>query len=371
MPSLSPLAIKVRSDAPDANSVTFSITAAVLSETLCQTLFYGIYLTTCVPCCRTICLVGTGGREKRWRRLNEVHWLMAVIAFALFVLSTFDIAIGWLNIFQAFVRPEIAISVLTNFADWIQTAQGTDLFGSMLLWDFVLVYRCWIVYGRQWTVMIPSAAIYLVNLALAGAIFGIAPSLGNSAEEASAARSLEQLTLGFYGTVAVQNILTTSLLVWRIWRVERKSIQQIDRGALSIDRDQRPPRHLRNVIRVLSESGATYTTLIVITLISSATSTQAVYPISSITFQMTGIAFNMMLVRTSPNRDEQFTTFEQDDLTTIHAPPHRHHGTEVAGDFLFNPHKLTKPQEVAMNSTQSRSNFLENSESKERARSLQ
>ncbi|KAJ3566745.1 hypothetical protein NP233_g6808 [Leucocoprinus birnbaumii] len=366
MPNLSSLAIKVRSDAPDANPVTFSITAAVLSETLCQTLFYGIYLTTCVPCCRTICLVGTGGREKRWRCLNEVHWLMAVIAFALFAISTFDLAIGWLNVLQAFVRPEMAISVLTDFADWIQTAQGTDIIVCMLLWDFVLIYRCWIVHGRQWIIIIPSAVMYLGNLALAGAVFAIAPSLGHGPEKAAeATRLLEQTTLGFYGTVAVQNVFTTSLLVWRIWRVERETIRCHNQGSPSLDCAQEQPRHLRSVIRAALESGALYTASVVATLISSPTKTEVFYPLSGITFQMTGIGFNMILVRTTPKSDQQFTAFDQNDLTTIRAPPNDgHQGTETLGGSCFNVHKSPKPQEIESKSTQSRSIFSESSVTK-------
>ncbi|KAJ3566754.1 hypothetical protein NP233_g6807 [Leucocoprinus birnbaumii] len=375
MSNPSSLVIQVRSNAPDAAPDTVSITAAMLSETLCQTLFYGIYLATCVPCCRTICLVGTNGREKRRRHLNEVHWLMTVIALALLTISTFDLTIGWINIFHAFVRSDDAISVLTNFADWIETAQrpphqGIDLIVSMLLWDFVLIYRCWIVYGRQWTVIIPSATIYLGNLALAGAVFAIVPSLGDTAEEESTARLLVRLTLGLYGTVALQNILTTGLLIWRIWRVEKESIQYINRGAPSLDRDHEQPRRLRGVIRALLESGAIYTTSVVVTLIASATQTDLFYPLSGITFQMTGIAFNMILIRTSPKRDQKFTAFDQEDPTAVHVSPHGHQWTEVVRGSSFNTHEMPKSQEIELKSTCSQSNLPDSTVSNDKSDTL-
>ncbi len=100
----------------------FPITAAQLSGNFCETLFYGMCLVTCCFCARTLLLTGEG-REERWLHLNEIRWMMASIAVALFVICTFDVAIGLLHNFHAFVSAKNATAEFFNIADWINIAR--------------------------------------------------------------------------------------------------------------------------------------------------------------------------------------------------------------------------------------------------------
>jgi hypothetical protein len=100
----------------------FPITAAQLSGILCETLLYGMYLVTCGFCARALLIVSNDG-EKRWVRVHEVRWILTIIAVALFVISTWDVAIGILHLFHAFIKAENATVELTNIADWINIAR--------------------------------------------------------------------------------------------------------------------------------------------------------------------------------------------------------------------------------------------------------
>lgn len=48
---------------------------------------------------------------------------MSIIAVALFAISTWDVAIGILHLFHAFIRADNAKVELENIADWINIAR--------------------------------------------------------------------------------------------------------------------------------------------------------------------------------------------------------------------------------------------------------
>jgi hypothetical protein len=104
------------------SSDPFPITAAQLSGNFCETLFFGMYLVTCTFCARTLLITGSG-REERWLRPHEIRWLMAAVALILFVILTFDTAIGLLHNFHAFVKSDDPEEELLNIADWINIAR--------------------------------------------------------------------------------------------------------------------------------------------------------------------------------------------------------------------------------------------------------
>jgi hypothetical protein len=98
------------------------ITAAQLAGNFCETLFYGIYLVTCIFCARFLLFTGSG-HEERWLRADEIRWMMVVIASLLFAICTFDVAIGLLHNFRAFVQSDNPEKELLNLGDWINIAR--------------------------------------------------------------------------------------------------------------------------------------------------------------------------------------------------------------------------------------------------------
>ncbi|KXN84933.1 hypothetical protein AN958_11916 [Leucoagaricus sp. SymC.cos] len=290
----------------------FPITAAQLSGNFCETLFFGMYLVTCCFCARTLLVTGDG-RDERWHRLHEIRWMMVFVAVALFVICTFDVAIGLLHNFHAFVESKNAEQELFNIADWINIARSVNQVIAMILGDFVLIYRCWIVHGRRWLVIMPSLILYLGGLSMAGKLIEVEANPSTLRAISLNSSQIRPWWLAFFVITAAQNTLTTrvAILIWRIWRVERQSEQYMIRSGTIASQ----PRHLRKVIRVIAESGAAYTMMVVITFVVSATKSNALYPTSDMTLQATGIAFNVILVRSSARRDQQFTVFDHNERT--------------------------------------------------------
>lgn len=321
------------------------MTAAQLAGNFCQTLLYGMYLVTCTFCARTLLITGSG-RDERWVRLNELRWMMAIVAVIFFIVSTFDIALGLLHNYEAFVNSDDPLRVLTNTSDWIDIARATDQGILMVLADFVLIYRCWIVYGRRWLVVLPSVIFYIGGTASITGLLVMAGKQATGSDSTLASDAITPWFLSFYAITAVQNVLTTGILIWRIWRVEKESERYYNTsttGSTSFHATQ--PRRLSQVIRVIAESGAAYTLTVLVTFILSAIQSNALYPASDIALQATGIAFNIILIRSSARRDHQFTMYDQGERSTIFNAAHRG-STTLKGSIHLG--ERSRPQDVEL-----------------------
>ncbi|KAF5347962.1 hypothetical protein D9756_010218 [Leucocoprinus leucothites] len=330
------------SEAP-AKPNPFPLTAAQLSGNFCETLFYGMYLVTCTFCARTLLITGSG-REERWLRWHEIRWMMAIVAILLFAICTFDTAIGLLHNFHAFVESNDAETELLDIADWINIARSVNQTIAMILGDFVLIYRCWIVYGRRWLVITPSLILYLGNLAMAAKLIEVEANPKTLRGISLNSDQIRPWWLAFFAIVAVQNTLTTGILIWRIWRVEKQSERLMHPSLGSV---MNQPRHLSKVIRVIAESGAAYTTCVFVTFLVSVTHSNALYPTSDMTLIATGIAFNVILVRSSARRDHQFTLFDQNERSTIFDASNPTSGSTTIGNSI-NLNKPSKPQDIEL-----------------------
>ncbi|KAJ3560834.1 hypothetical protein NP233_g10572 [Leucocoprinus birnbaumii] len=281
----------------------FPVAAAQLLGNFCQTLLYGVYLVTCAFCARTLLWKGSG-QEERWVRPSEIRWLMAVVAMTFFALSTFDVAIGLLHNVQAFIRSTDSEAAFHNIGEWINIARTVDQVVIGIIADFVLLYRCWIVYARRWLVITPSLVLYLGGIATAIKLIQVEASPKTDRGITLASNSTVPWNSSFFALAAAQNILTSGILIWRLWRVER-SVQRYGSQP-----NYHQPRHLRQVIRVIAESGAAYTMTVFFAFVASVSHSNAIYPVSDTALQAAGIAFNVILVRSSVKRDQWFATFD-------------------------------------------------------------
>ncbi|KAF9444736.1 hypothetical protein P691DRAFT_736036 [Macrolepiota fuliginosa MF-IS2] len=321
----------------------FPITAAQLSGNFCETLFYGMYLVTFCFCVHTLLITGSG-REERWLRPYEIRWMMVGVAISLFAICTFDVAIGLLHNFHAFVKSSNPTNELLNIADWINIARSVNQVIAMILGDFVLIYRCWVVYGRRWLVIVPSLVLYLGGVSMACKLIEVEANPSTLRNISLNSSQILPWWIAFFAITAIQNTLTTSILVWRIWRVEKQSERYIHRSGSTAGNQ---PRHLRKVIRVIAESGAAYTLMVFSTFLVSVTKSNALYPTSDMTIQATGIAFNVILVRSSARRDQQFTVFDHNERTTM--TEQRTGGSTTLGQIHFVPGQSAREQDVELN----------------------
>ena len=226
----------------------FPLTTAQLFGNFCETLFYGIYLVTCLSCVRVFLDAWTR-QVGRWGRSRRIRWLMTMTALALFTICTFDTVIGLVHNIQAFVHSNDPEKEFVNLSNWITIArvsgyitlpqqvcthwiQSVNQVIAMLIGDFILVwcfwflisvllfiiiffsqvFRCWIIYGRQYLIILPSLTLFLVDLAMAAKLTEI---IANPHVTANM-NVIIPWWLSFLALTAAQNTLTTrtSLFDW-------------------------------------------------------------------------------------------------------------------------------------------------------------
>lgn len=96
----------------------FPITTAQLLGNFCETLFFGIYLATCTSCVRIFFDAWTE-KEERWGRSRKIRWMMTTTALTLFVICTFDTALGLLHNVRAFVDSSEPAQEFQKVSSWI------------------------------------------------------------------------------------------------------------------------------------------------------------------------------------------------------------------------------------------------------------
>jgi len=178
-----------------------------------------------------------------------------------------------------------------------------------------LIYRCYIVYARRWPVILASGILYLGGIAMALKLLAVEGSTSDAAITLNSS-VIKPWWSAFFAITAAQNSLTTTLLVWRIWRVEHENVKYRGTRFRTVSQPSSQPG-LRKVLRVIAESGAAYTTMVLLTFVVSMCNSNALYPLSDATLQATGITFNVIIVRSTPRRDEQFTFFDTNDRALV------------------------------------------------------
>ncbi|KXN89213.1 hypothetical protein AN958_05916 [Leucoagaricus sp. SymC.cos] len=255
--------------------MTLSLPTAHFAGLFCDAIFFGIYLVTCTGSIRVLLMTGRG-REERWRRPGEIRWMMAIFGLFLFINCTLDIAMGFLRNFRAFVHSPNPLAILTSPKYWTNIIRPVNIAVGAWVADFVLIYRCWVVYGRRWLIIVPSVLLYLAHVANSLRVFAMMGAAGGLPTTANpnAFEAFRNALLVFSSLVAAQNVVTTGTLIWCIWLVERsqaRNFQYEDR-----------PRYLRRIIAVLAESGAAYTAVVLIVLGLAAASSPAIYVVEDL-----------------------------------------------------------------------------------------
>ncbi|KAJ7230226.1 hypothetical protein GGX14DRAFT_410176 [Mycena pura] len=299
--------------APRDDSNAFPITEAQLTGHYFETLGYGMYLVTSCLCAHTLFWIPQPGGGERLRRRSEIRWLLVSVFCFLFVVSTFDDIIGLVHMILAFVQytgPGGAKGELTNIHEWINIVRSFDQIAIMIVGDFVLIYRCFVVYGRRWRAIAVSFTLYLAGIAMSIKLMHVEITTSNAGITLNS-NVIKPWWSAFFAITAAQNVLTTSLLVWRIWRVEHRNAK----FRASINASQSAPVNfqprLRKAIRVVAESGLAYSTLVFVTFVVSLCNSNTLYPVSDGALQAAGITFNVIIIRSTPRRDDEFTDFDQ------------------------------------------------------------
>ncbi|KAL1949043.1 hypothetical protein VTO73DRAFT_10849 [Trametes versicolor] len=179
---------------------------------------------------------------------------------------------------------------------------GADILISLsdLLGDFVLLYRCWIIWGRNyWVILLPFFTA-VAGFSCIMELVHIVVTFDPNAPVAPAA--LVPLGLAGYALPLATNVLTTMLIVARLWHTAHAADERC-RGRLA-----GTARAAQHAVAIIVESGMLYLAaqLVLVVLFALGHPAQAVVAVMAVQFY--GIAPTLIVIRVALGISSDFTT---------------------------------------------------------------
>ncbi|KAJ6482981.1 hypothetical protein C8R47DRAFT_1133449 [Mycena vitilis] len=258
-----------------------------------ESIFWGIYVVTFA-----FCLAALLRTQNRWMRPAEVSKPMLVVTILMGCIATFDVCLTFLINLNAFVfynGPGGPKAAFDNTSGWMDIMGTVDVILQTVLGDIMLIYRCWIVYGRWWIAITVPVVLAIAGLVCIGLMIFLEVTLPAASQFDS---PYKQVVVSTWALTICINVVTTSLILFRIWRVDRLNAGLV--GQQTEMHSSNGAYH--NAKRIIIESGLMYTTIATATASAYISGSNAFAPLSGIDVQMIGIAFNLILIRVYRNR---------------------------------------------------------------------
>ncbi|KAG6908537.1 hypothetical protein DXG01_004308 [Tephrocybe rancida] len=271
----------------------FPIDTAQLVAMFMANIFYGIlvFLDGCL------------------KPLSKINIKMLIPAIFMFVFATLDVALGLQHNIEAFVSFQgDPIEEFTDASNWINVVKMVNYVAQTFIGDGILLYRCWIVYGKNWLVIIFPVLIWLGGTACGIMTTYVEATLSHNPNLLNAPNVVPFIT-GMLSLTLAMNLITTSLIIRRIWLIQRAVKYQTSHVA-----EGRP---LFKVMRVLIESGLMYTISIVVLVGLYIASNNGQFGVSDSVVQIIGITFNLIITRV----DRGYATQPVSHSTSANAHP--------------------------------------------------
>ncbi|KAJ6506927.1 hypothetical protein C8R45DRAFT_1069831, partial [Mycena sanguinolenta] len=280
--------------------------AAELIEHSVGCMLYGIYVVTFGIAERRLLITDSG----RWKRRSEIRWVMLVVSILLFVNVTVDMSVATITLLDAFVfytGPGGAAHIFSNGSGWQTMTKTFCVPFQSLLGDSVLIYRCYWLWNKSWAVIALPLLIWFTNVALAMRILDV---LSQISEGAVLSTGVSPWFEAFWSLTISINIITTSLIVFRIWMVERQNKKFPAQLALTTGSTH--SRTLSLAMRNIIESGMIYTFASILELAFHSVQSNMLYIVSALEMHSVGITFNLIIIRGA-----QIAQQPQDTVVTL------------------------------------------------------
>ncbi|KAH8106283.1 hypothetical protein BXZ70DRAFT_429932 [Cristinia sonorae] len=261
------------------------------------------------------------GHSRAMFVLGVVFWLVATMHLAM---NCFRMVRGYVDNVNS---PGGAVGYLGNLAPWDHVFKDTLYATQEILGDGVAIYRCWVIWNRNWRVIILPFILFIVSLISGYTVCGLYPSQ-HPGETVFDPRLTHWIST-FYAVAVVQSSMTTGLMAYKIWITDRRSASY--RASRS---------NLRPVLRILVESASLQLVVESILLALYLANYNAQYILLEIVTPLVGITFTAITIRltlrmsgalgdtkrtvtnlsSNPNRDPNTS---QTGITTIGSMPMR------------------------------------------------
>ncbi|KAF5346990.1 hypothetical protein D9757_013398 [Collybiopsis confluens] len=271
------------------------------------------------------------GSLTRTQRSDHHANVMIGVSSLMFFIATWHLAINGFRMVAGYVDhgstqdgPEAYIS---NLKSWDHILKDTLYATQENLGSAAAIYRCWILWGQNWKVILFPVALLLVNTA-AGYMVCALYTAGPSTETVFDAQLTTWIRI-FYSLAVVLNIITTFLMGYKIWITHRDSSPYNTACGSS---------QLIYILKVLVESAALQLIVEIILLGLYCSDLNAQYILLESVASVVGITFNAMTIRiklhslNSISSNFNNNPSSQNAVQTIGSAPTRHIQIEIFRD---------------------------------------
>ncbi|KIL62811.1 hypothetical protein M378DRAFT_743882 [Amanita muscaria Koide BX008] len=235
-----------------------------------QATLYGLYMVTFVCCARWLVFDDDGWRFRPWTQVNLPMLTATVLVF---LFETTEICASAALVHEALLEQE------SLFVKNIVIVNTTLEIATMLIADAVMILRCWVIYAKSWRIIYPPLLLWI-------SMVGCTISLLSLMRE----DMLDTLIVPVFATVLAcnisNNVYVTSAIVY-----------QIRRGS-----GHGKSKHLYHII---AESGMLCSLTSMVLLVSVVIEKTRKFMgliCDAINFPVTGMAFNLILIRAARHR---------------------------------------------------------------------
>ncbi|KAK0219735.1 hypothetical protein EDD85DRAFT_960916 [Armillaria nabsnona] len=254
-----------------------------------ESAFWGIFMVTFGLCLRALLWSNMG-----FKPYSQIDRPMVAVCIAMPIFATVNLALNVLRAVESVGASGIS-EQFTNLGSATETVKFICVNVQTLIADAMLTYRCWVIYSKSWAIALIPGILWLG--VLVAAILNIIVLHSIHSESLTVAKSLRPIVTSFWSISIALNIIATVLIVTRIYRVDRSNAD-FSIATRSTSRSRRYTR-LQQIMRIIIESGALYTSVAITTCATYVSGSQGVYVTSAIEMQTVGIAFNLIIIRVS------------------------------------------------------------------------
>ncbi|KAI9461380.1 hypothetical protein HD554DRAFT_2028332 [Boletus coccyginus] len=230
-------------------------------------------------------------------------WKMISVAVALLVLSTAHIVVDIVRIDEGLVkyRDTFPGGPRAFFAD---VAQNTFVMKNAiftlqtLVGDGVVIYRCYVVWRSVWIIVLPSILWCSVAVTGVGSVYSVSQATASATN--IFAKETAQWITAFFASTLTTNLLSSGLLAYRIWTVERNA------AFIRASRSALVP-----TLRVIVDAALLYSATLFTALLCFVNANNGQYVVLDMIMPIISISFYMVLVRIAmkrKNMDRVLTT---------------------------------------------------------------
>ncbi|KAF5316815.1 hypothetical protein D9619_006885 [Psilocybe cf. subviscida] len=257
-------------------------------------LFYGLYPATLFHCMRWL-LFTDDGWELRGRK--SIPWTKFFLTLAIFSMSTLDRGVQLKRWTEQSMWYHSPTHSQVHTADWTDVVLCTTGNLTSQLADAVLTSRLWNIYNKSYRVIAFPVVLWFGNLVLTALQAYL--QIGQVSKldvwlPVNMSIGPGIILTPFWASTIVLNIYATSMIIYRLWRLDQETTFGRSRRAI------------RFAASLIIESGSLYlTTGIAHFVVWWTPNNFAINVVSNINIPVIGIAFNLILIRLAQHRADE------------------------------------------------------------------